>query len=59
MKYFYFPTHTDKNRIFLKPNSFKMGKLLADRIFFPQRPNFSSGLAEKFWKELATLPPAD
>ncbi len=32
-----------------------MGKLLADRIFFPQRPNFSSGLAEKLWKELATL----
>ncbi len=23
--------------------------------FFPQRPNFSSGLAEKFCKELATL----
>ncbi len=36
------------------PNSFKKRKLLGQN-FFPQWPNFSSWLAEKFCKELATL----
>jgi hypothetical protein len=49
MKYFYFPTHTDKNSIFLKLNSFKTGKLLADRNFFPQRPNFLHGKSWQHW----------
>jgi hypothetical protein len=45
-----FATHTD--------NKFKVlqkGKITGGSNFFPQRPNFSSGLAEKFCKELATL----
>jgi hypothetical protein len=32
-KYCYFATHTDKNSVFLKPNSFKKGKLLGPEFF--------------------------
>jgi hypothetical protein len=47
-KYYYFPEHTCQNNVFLKPKFLQKGKtfyLGAD--FFPQWPNFSSGLAEK------------
>jgi hypothetical protein len=56
-KYCYFSTYSDKNSVFLELKFLQKGKLLGDRIFYPQRPNFSSGLAEKFCKELATLVP--
>jgi hypothetical protein len=32
-KYCYFPTHTNKNSVFLNPNCFKKGKLLRLNIF--------------------------
>jgi hypothetical protein len=51
----YFHTHTDKNSVFLKPKFLQKGKITGGPKFFPQRPNFSSELAEKFCKELATL----
>ncbi len=50
-----FPLTQTKIVFFFSPNYFKKGKLLGDWIFFLQQPNFSSGLAEKFCKELATL----
>jgi hypothetical protein len=33
-KYCYFPTHTGKDSVFLKPKFLNKGKLLGDRIFF-------------------------
>ncbi len=56
-KYCNFPTHTDKNGAFLKPKFLQKGKKgkFGGTNCFPQRPNFSSALAEKFCKELATL----
>jgi hypothetical protein len=54
-KYCYFPTHTDKNSVFLEPKFLQKGKIIGGLNFFPQRLNFYSGLAEKFCKELATL----
>jgi hypothetical protein len=53
--YFYgstrnFPTDTDQKSVFLEKLKFTRGQ-----NFFPQRQNFSSRLAEKFCKKLATL----
>jgi hypothetical protein len=50
-----FPLTQTKMVFFLSPNSFKKLKFTRGKNFFPQRPNFSSGLAEKFSKKLATL----
>ncbi len=41
--------------VFLKPKFLQKGKINEGPNFFPQLPNSSSGLAEKFCKELATL----
>ncbi len=46
-----FPIHTDNKIVFLKPKFLQKLKF----TIFPQRPNFSSKLAEKYCKELATL----
>jgi hypothetical protein len=54
-KYYYFPTHTDKDSIFLKPKFLLEGKITGGPIFFPQRPIFSYGFADMFCKELASL----
>jgi hypothetical protein len=44
----FFPTHTNKKSVFLKPKLLQKVKITGETIFFSQRPNFSSGLAEKF-----------
>jgi hypothetical protein len=51
----HFATHKDKSSVFLKPKFLQKGKIIGGPNFFPQRPNFSSGLAEKFCNELALM----
>jgi hypothetical protein len=53
-KCYYFPTHTNKNSVFLK-SKFLQKVTITGGNFFPQRSNFSSALAEKFCKEYAAL----
>ncbi len=58
-KYYYFPLTQTKIVLFkpfLSPNSFKEWKILGDRIF-SSAAEFTSGLAEKFCKEFATMVP--
>jgi hypothetical protein len=52
-KYYYFLT--DNSSVFPKPKFLQKVKITGGQNLFPQRSNFSSGLAEKFCKELATL----
>jgi hypothetical protein len=46
---------TQTKIVFFGPKFLQKVKITGDRIFSFKRPNFSSGLAEKFCKELATL----
>ncbi len=46
---YYFLTHTDKKTVFfLKPKFLQKVKITMGSNFFPQRPNFSFGLADRF-----------
>ncbi len=54
-KYCIFPTHIDTDHFFLKLNAFKKDKISRGALFFPQRPNYPTGMSGKFCQELATL----